>query len=73
MRNTWAESLTRGTHVIVQGRLKQRSFETRDGEKRTVVELDVDEIGSFPPLRHSKCDEGEPRWRKSLLRQFFRW
>ena len=40
-----AETLTRGARVIVQGRLKQRSFETREGEKRTVIELDVDEIG----------------------------
>ena len=40
-----AESLTKGTAVIVQGRLKQRSFETKEGEKRTVYELDVDEIG----------------------------
>ncbi|EOM76926.1 single-stranded DNA-binding protein [Rhodococcus rhodnii] len=40
-----AESLNRGSRVIVQGRLKQRSFETREGEKRTVVELEVDEIG----------------------------
>lgn len=40
-----AESLTRGTRVIVQGRLKQRSYETKEGEKRTVVELDVEEIG----------------------------
>src|ERR1700743_2050914 len=39
-----AESLTRGSRVIVSGRLKQRSFETREGEKRTVVELEVDEI-----------------------------
>ncbi|WP_410585438.1 single-stranded DNA-binding protein [Amycolatopsis sp. lyj-108] len=46
-----AESLTRGARVVVQGRLKQRSFETRDGEKRTVVELDVDEIG--PSLRYA--------------------
>lgn len=37
--------------MIVQGRLKQRSFETREGEKRTVVELDVDEIG--PSLRYA--------------------
>ena len=44
-----AESLTRGTAVIVQGRLKQRSYETKEGEKRTVYELDVDEIG--PSLR----------------------
>lgn len=44
-----AESLTRGARVVVQGRLKQRSFETKEGEKRTVVELEVDEIG--PSLR----------------------
>ncbi len=46
-----AESLTRGARVIVSGRLKQRSFETREGEKRTVVELEVDEIG--PSLRYA--------------------
>ena len=40
-----AESLTRGTRVIVQGRLKARSYETREGEKRTVHELEVDEVG----------------------------
>jgi len=41
-----AESLQRGTRVIVQGRLKQRSYEDRDGVKRTVYELDVDEVGA---------------------------
>jgi single-strand DNA-binding protein len=46
-----AESLHKGFRVIVQGRLKQRSFETREGEKRTVVELDVDEVG--PSLRNA--------------------
>ena len=40
-----AESLQRGMRVIVQGRLKQRSYETREGEKRTVYEVDVDEVG----------------------------
>ena len=40
-----AESLTKGMRVIVQGRLVQRSFETRDGDKRTVIEMQVDEIG----------------------------
>ncbi len=40
-----AESLHKGTAVVVQGRLKQRSYETKEGEKRTVYELDVDEIG----------------------------
>jgi len=44
-----AESLQRGTRVIVQGRLKQRSYETREGEKRTVYEVEVDEVG--PSLR----------------------
>ncbi|SUA47322.1 single-stranded DNA-binding protein [Nocardia africana] len=39
-------TLTRGARVIVTGRLKQRSFTTRDGDKRTVVELDVDEVGA---------------------------
>ena len=46
-----AESLTKGMRVIVQGRLKQRSYETREGEKRTVVELEVDEVG--PVLRYA--------------------
>ncbi|MDQ4097337.1 MAG: single-stranded DNA-binding protein [Actinomycetota bacterium] len=40
-----AESLQKGTRVVVQGRLRQRSYETREGEKRTVIELEVDEIG----------------------------
>ncbi|WP_435849588.1 single-stranded DNA-binding protein [Streptomyces microflavus] len=40
-----AESLTRGTRVIAQGRLKQRSYEDREGVKRTVYELDVEEVG----------------------------
>jgi single-strand DNA-binding protein len=40
-----AESLQRGMRVIVQGRLKQRSYETREGEKRTVYEVEVDEVG----------------------------
>jgi single-strand DNA-binding protein len=46
-----AESLTKGARVIVTGRLKQRSFETREGEKRTVVEMEVDDIG--PALRYA--------------------
>jgi len=46
-----AESLTRGARVVVSGRLKQRSFETKEGEKRTVVELEVDEVG--PSLRYA--------------------
>jgi len=46
-----AESLQRGMRVIAQGRLKQRSYETREGEKRTVIELDVEEIG--PSLKYA--------------------
>lgn len=48
-----AESLSRGTRVIVQGRLVQRSFETKEGEKRTVVELQVDEVA--PSLRFAQA------------------
>ena len=40
-----AESLTRGARVIVTGRLKQRSYETKEGEKRTAIEVDVEDIG----------------------------
>ncbi len=46
-----AESLQRGARVIVTGRLRQRSYETREGEKRTVFEVEVDEIG--PSLRYA--------------------
>jgi single-strand DNA-binding protein len=46
-----AESLQRGARVIVSGRLKQRTYETKEGEKRTVYEVEVDEIG--PSLRYA--------------------
>jgi single-strand DNA-binding protein len=46
-----AESLTKGMRVVVQGRLRQRSYETREGEKRTVVELEVEEVG--PSLKYA--------------------
>jgi single-strand DNA-binding protein len=48
-----AESLVKGTRVIAQGRLVQRSFDTREGEKRTVIELQVDEVG--PSLRYASA------------------
>jgi single-strand DNA-binding protein len=48
-----AESLTKGMRVIVTGRLKSRSYETKEGEKRTVIELEVDEIG--PSLRYANA------------------
>lgn len=46
-----AESLQRGSRVLVSGRLKSRSYETKEGEKRTVVEMDVDEVG--PSLKYA--------------------
>ena len=46
-----AESLVRGTRVIVSGRLKSRAYETKEGEKRTSIELDVDEVG--PSLKYA--------------------
>lgn len=46
-----AESLQKGMRVVVQGRLKQRSYEDREGQRRTVVELEVDEVG--PSLRYA--------------------
>ena len=46
-----AESLQKGMRVVVQGRLKQRSYDTREGEKRTVFELEVDEVG--PSLKYA--------------------
>ncbi|WP_329405475.1 single-stranded DNA-binding protein [Nocardia vinacea] len=48
-----AESLTKGARIIVTGTLKQRSYETREGEKRTVVEIEIDEIG--PSLKYAKA------------------
>lgn len=48
-----AESLVRGTRVVLSGRLKSRSYETKEGEKRTVIELEVDEVG--PSLRYASA------------------
>ena len=48
---TVAESLQRGARVLVSGRLKSRSYETKEGEKRTVIEMDVDEVG--PSLKYA--------------------
>ncbi len=52
-----AESLQRGMRVIVSGRLRQRSYETKEGEKRTVYEIEVDEVG--PSLRNSRATGGQ--------------
>jgi len=48
-----AESLTKGMRVIVEGRLKSRSYATKEGEKRTIIELEVDEIG--PSLKYANA------------------
>ena len=53
-----AESLTKGMRVIVAGRLRQRSFQTREGERRSVIELDVDEVG--PSLRYATVTKTTP-------------
>ena len=71
-----AESLQRGARVIVSGRLRQRSYETREGEKRTVMELEVDEIG--PSLRYAtakvqKMSRSFRRWRLRLRLRRRRW
>ena len=48
-----AESLTKGMRVVAQGRLKSRSYETKEGEKRTIIEFEIDEIG--PSLTYAKA------------------
>ncbi|QFG09600.1 single strand DNA binding protein [Arthrobacter phage TripleJ] len=53
MAENVAESLTKGTRVIASGRLKSRSYETKEGEKRTVMEFEVDEIG--PSLKNANA------------------
>ena len=68
-----AESLQRGMRVIVQGRLKQRSYETREGEKRTVYELEVDEVGpsacATPPPRSPRPAASGRRRRRRRRRR----
>ena len=50
-----AESLSKGTRVVVVGKLRSRSYETREGEKRTVIELEVEEVG--PALRYATATD----------------
>lgn len=57
-----AESLVRGARVVVTGRLKQRSYETREGEKRSIIELEVDEVGpslKFATAKVNKVARGD--------------
>jgi single-strand DNA-binding protein len=54
-----AESLQRGMRVIVSGRLKQRSYETKEGEKRTVFEVEVDEVGPSLKNATAKINKGQ--------------
>ncbi|WP_341683891.1 single-stranded DNA-binding protein [Nocardia farcinica] len=64
-----AESLTRGARVVVSGRLKQRTFETRDGDRRTVVELEVDEIGPLLRYATAKVSKVKPTTARSHFDQ----
>jgi single-strand DNA-binding protein len=57
MAENVAESLQRGMRVMVQGRLKQRSYETKEGEKRTVYEIEADEIGPSLKLATAKVNK----------------
>lgn len=54
MAENVAETLSRGTRVVAQGRLRSRTFDTKEGERRTVFELDVDEVG--PSLRYASAN-----------------
>ena len=56
-----AESLTKGMRVIVQGRLKSRSYETREGDRRTVFEVDVDEVGPSLTRATARVTKNAPR------------
>ena len=56
-----AESLQRGMRVIVTGRLRQRNYETKEGEKRTVYEVEVDDVGPSPAERVGQGQPGQPR------------
>ncbi|KDN73938.1 single-stranded DNA-binding protein [Streptomyces olindensis] len=64
-----AESLTRGVRVIVQGRLKQRSYEDREGVKRTVYELDADEVGVSLARATAKVEKNPSGGRPSNAQQ----
>lgn len=71
MAENVAESLQRGMRVIVQGRLRQRSYEDREGVKRTVYELDVDEVGASlrsataKVTKTSAAGKGQPEWQQA--------
>ncbi|WP_406199219.1 single-stranded DNA-binding protein [Streptomyces sp. NBC_01017] len=64
-----AESLARGVRVIAQGRLKQRSYEDREGVKRTVYELDVDEVGPTLARATAKVEKNPSGGRASSAQQ----
>ena len=66
-----AESLQRGSRVIVTGRLKSRSYDTKEGEKRTVVELEVDEVG--PSLRYATAKVTRAQRANSDVGQSGQW
>ena len=66
-----AESLTKGTRVVVTGRMKSRSYQTKEGENRTVIELEADEVGPVAALRDRQGQPDAARWRRRW--RFQRW
>ena len=64
-----AESLQKGMRVVVQGRLKSRQYETREGEKRTVFEIDVEEVGPSLKYATAKVTRASPLGRRRGLRR----
>jgi single-strand DNA-binding protein len=64
-----AETLAHGSRVIVSGHLKQRSYDTLEGEKRTVVELEVDEVGPSLKFATREAHAGQPRRERSRPHQ----
>ncbi len=74
MAENVSDSVAKGTRVIVQGRLEQRSWETEQGEKRTVVEIIADEVGPEPALGDRRGEAlGAARGRRPGRRRLRRW
>ena len=68
-----AESLQKGMRVVVQGNLRSRQYETREGEKRTVFEIQVDEVGPLAEVRHRQGDAHPALGRLVVRRSAGRW
>ena len=69
MAENAAESLTRGTRIVVAGRLRQRSWETQEGEKRSAIEIEADEIGpslKWATAKVEKQSRGGSDWNDNV-------